>query len=280
MFGLLRLFSRFSPLLLFLFLESVCMVLIVRYNDSQSRIFASSASAISGTILQVHGQITGFIGLRKQIMAMQQRIAELENQNPNAFYLDETRTDTSNIRTDSARLIPMYTFTPAEIINNNISGKNNMITINRGTKHGVKPPMGVISENGLIGIVRHSTPHFSSVMSVLNSNSRLSASVKGKGYFGSLIWKGRDPRYLYLIDVPKHDIVHIGDTIETSGFSRIFPRGIPIGTIVKFWTEPGESNQQIKIRLMTDFSTVRQVYVVKNLFEEELEALQQQAENE
>lgn len=276
MFGFLRLFSRFSPLILFLFLESVCMVLIVKYNDNQSRIFVSSASAISGTLLQAQGQITGFIGLKKQIAAMQERITELENENRNIFYADENRTDTARFQADSARLIPMYSFTPAEIINNTITGKDNKITINRGKKHGVEPPMGVISEKGIIGIVRHSTSHFSSVMSVLNSNSRISASVKGKGYFGSLVWKGRDPRYLYLVDVPKHDVVHLGDTVETSGFSQIFPRGIPIGTIVKFWTEPGESNQQIKIRLMTDFSTVRQVYVVKNLFQEELEALQQQ----
>jgi len=280
MFGLLRLFSRFSPLILFLLLESVCMVLIVKNNDSQSQIFASSASIVSSAILQVQGSITGYIGLKKQIAAIQQRITELENQNPNAFYYDENQTDTAQLKVDSARLLRMYAYSPAKIINNSVTGKNNMITINRGRKHGIGPPMGVISEKGVVGIVRHSTEHFSSVMSALNSNFRISAAVKEKGFFGSLIWKGRDPRYLYLVDVPKHDVVHVGDTIETSGFSEIFPKGIPIGTVVKTWIAPGESNQQVKIRLMTNFSTVREVYVVKNLFQEELKALQLQVENE
>jgi rod shape-determining protein MreC len=280
MFGLLRLFSRFGPLLIFLFLESVCMMLIVRYNDSQRLIFASSASAVSGAILQANSQLTSFIGLKKEIAAMQQRIAELENQNRNAFYYDENQTDTAFTKIDSSGLKPMYVFIPAEIINNSISGKQNMLTINRGKKHGILPPMAVISDKGVIGIVRHSTDHFASVMSALNTNTRISASVRGKGYFGSLIWKGQDPRYLYLVDVPKHDSVLKGDTIETSGFSTLFPKGIPIGTVAKIWIGPGESNQQIQVRLMTNFSTVRRVFVVKNLFFEELKALQQQSNNE
>ncbi|MEY4135121.1 MAG: rod shape-determining protein MreC [Saprospiraceae bacterium] len=280
MFGLLRLLSRFGPLLIFLFLESVCMILIVRLNDSQARIFASSASVVSGAVLQTKSQFSSFIGMKKEIAALQQRIATLENQRPNAFYYDQNRTDTAFTKIDTTGLKQMYVFTPANIINNSITGKQNMMTINRGKKHGVLPPMAVISHNGVIGIVRHSTDHFASVMSALNTNTRISASVRGKSYFGSLIWKGQDPRYLHLVDVPKHNIVNIGDTIETSGFSNLFPKGVPIGTVANFKVGPGESNQQIQVRLLTDFSTVRQVLVVKNLFYEELKALQQQSDNE
>ena len=192
MFGLLRLLSRFGPLLIFLFLESICMILIVRHNDSQGRIFASSASMVSGAILQTKSRLSNFIGLKKEIAALQQRIATLENQSRNAFYYDENRTDTVFAKIDTTGLKPMYVFTPADIINNSITGKQNMLTINRGKKHGILPPMAVICDNGVIGIVRHSTDHFASVMSALNTNTRISASVRGKGYFGSLVWKGQE----------------------------------------------------------------------------------------
>lgn len=274
MYGILRFLSRFGTIFLFFFLEAVSVYLIVRFNENQGRIYASSANLISGQVLSRYDKVASYFGLRHQVDFLQQEVVRLEQENRRSFFYDYAESDTVLAQVDSTRFIPMYAYVPAEIINNSLSGRKNMLTINRGTAHGVMPSMGVITSNGVMGIVRHSTKHLSSVMSALNTQIRISASIRNKGYFGSLIWTGGDSRYMRMVDVPKHNQVHPGDTVETSGFSSVFPGGILIGTVEKCWVPSGESNYQIEVKLKTDFSRTRQVYVVKNLFRQEFEELE------
>ncbi|MBK8041674.1 MAG: rod shape-determining protein MreC [Haliscomenobacter sp.] len=280
MFGLLRLLARFGAVFLFLFLEGICMYLIVRFNENQKAIFASSASYFTGSALNQYQKVTRYARLQKQVESLQKEVSRLENESWKMYYLDQAKTDTARMRLDTLGLVPVYSVVEAQVINNSVSGAKNMLTINRGKKHGVSPPMGVITSNGIVGIVRHSTEHFSSVMSVLNTQTRISASVKGKGYFGSLVWKGTDPRHAWLLDVPKHNPVHPGDTIETSGFSTLFPKGVLVGVVRKRWVPSGESNYLIQVELSADLTHVNQVYVVKNLFRKEFDQLEQLSANE
>lgn len=277
MYGILQFLSRFGTVFLFFVLEAISIYLIVRFNENQGQIYNSSASLISGQILSRYDRVAAYFGLRDQITFLQEEVVRLEQENKRSYFQDYGLTDTAVVQVDSIHYMPLYTYVPAEIINNSVSSRKNMLTINRGTAHGVAPSMGVITSNGVIGIVRHSTKHLSSVMSALNTQIRVSASVRNKGYFGSLIWKGGDSRYLRMVDVPKHNQVHPGDTIETSGFSSVFPGGIMIGTIEKCWVPSGESNYQIDVRLKTDFTRTRQVYVVKNLFRQEFQELEAKA---
>ena len=256
------------------------MYLIVRFNENQSRIYASSASLISGQILTRYDHLAAYFGMRPQLMQLHEDVARLQQESWRSYYYDQATLDTVKVPFDSTRLIPMYTFTPAEVINNSISGKKNMLTVNRGKKHGIQPGMGVITSEGVVGVIRHSTNHLSSVMSALNTQTRISASIRHKAYFGSLVWKGGDSRYMLLVDVPKHNLVYPGDTVETSGYSSIFPKGILIGTVQKCWVPSGESNYQIQVKLKTDFSKIRQVYVVRNLFKSEFDELEQHLEQD
>ncbi len=280
MFGLLRLLARFGAVFLFLFLEGISLYLIVRFNENQKAIFASSAGYFTGTVMSQYQKVTRYARLQKQVDALQKEVARLENESWKMYYLDQAHPDTVRMRVDSLGLIPMYSVLEAQVINNSVSGAKNMLTINRGKKHGIFPPMGVITSNGIVGIVRHSTEHFSSVMSVLNTQTRISASVRGKGYFGSLVWKGTNPRHAWLLDVPKHNPVHPGDTIETSGFSTLFPKGALIGVVRSRWVPSGESNYLIKVELSADLTHINQVYVVKNLFKKEFDELEQLSANE
>lgn len=253
------------------------MYLIVTYNDAQNRIFFSSANRVTGFFSGRSTYVRDYIGLREENQELVEEIIELRQKLGNAYYDNTVSIDTA--LADSSAL-PLYTYIDARVINNSISLANNYLTLNKGEKHGIRPHMGVIASDGIVGIVRRVSPHYSSVMSVLNSATRITADIRNKGYFGALVWRQQDPRYMYLEDVPKHHFVELGDTVQTSRFSRIFPEGIEIGVVEDFRVPEGASNYEIKVRLNTDMGRLRKVLVVNNLMSQEIEQLEEQTINE
>jgi len=118
--------------------------------------------------------------------------------------------------------------------------------------------------------------HFSSVMSVLNTKSKISGKIKKNGYFGPVIWESSNNDYKtgQLLDIPNHVELEIGDTILTSGYSDDFPEGIAIGTIKGFALIKGGNFHEIDVDFLVDYRTVSHVYVVKSLLKEEQNALE------
>ena len=84
------------------------------------------------------------------------------------------------------------------------------------------------------------------------------------GYFGSLTWDGKDPRYAVLGEIPQHVSVNIGDTIETTGYSAIFPEGVLVGTVSDF-EKMGGDFYKIKVLLATEFRKLQYVDIIGNL---------------
>lgn len=169
---------------------------------------------------------------------------------------------------------PMFTFIAANVVSNSIISANNSLRLDRGAADGVKPHMGVISsDEGLVGIVRETAEHYCRVMSLLHSQSRIKASIRRNGYFGTLAWNGGDPMRMQLEAIPKHAEVAVGDTIQTSGYSQIFPKGILIGKVESAKLGPGENFYTITVKLFNDLSKVQYVYIVDNLMRDEHEEL-------
>ena len=166
--------------------------------------------------------------------------------------------------TDSTHM-QHYTYVPVKVINNSTQRRNNYLTINKGILQGVEPEMAVISSNGIVGIVKDVSKDFASVISVLHKNSSISARLSENGYFGSLIWDGRDPRIAQLTDIPHHVTIKEGMTVETSGFSSMFPRGIPVGKVLSSDIASGDNFHTIDVELNTDMNSISMVYVVNNL---------------
>ena len=130
-----------------------------------------------------------------------------------------------------------------------------------------------ISDKGIVGIVLNVSQHFSTIQSVLHSDTRISASVNGN--IGSLVWGegSTDPRLARLRDIPNHVIVKKGNRVITSGYS-LFPSGIEIGRVTRTGLKGGDSFLDIEIYLSTDFSKLQYVYVINNLLAEEQKELE------
>jgi rod shape-determining protein MreC len=186
-----------------------------------------------------------------------------------------------------------FQYQNAKVISNNLSSFKNNLIINKGTKHGLKNEMGVISSTGIIGIIDRTSKNYSSVMSVLNTESKINAKVKRTSHFGTLEWNGLSNRDLLLNDIPETADIKIGDSIITGGMSLIFPEGINIGviseimkqekfndTIMKFNInnqvkianiEYRENYLNIEVKLHTDMNNLNNVYVIESLNKDEFE---------
>ncbi len=257
---------RYNAFFLFVILEVVSFSLIVRTgSDAQRQVWLTSANSVTGFFTERYNNILQYWNLPEENLKLQKENAQLKAQ---------LRRDKFNHTLDTATVYDslyeqQYNYIPALVINNSINLQNNYLTLNRGKKHGIKPNSGVITSDGIIGIVLNTSRRYSTVLSLLHRNTKISAMIKGSDYHGSLVWKTTDPRNMTLEAIPKHAEVEINDTIMTSGFSSIFPEGVMIGVIDTVWREAGSNFHTIDVKLSSDLNKVRNVYVVKDMLKKE-----------
>ena len=200
-----------------------------------------------------------------------------------------------NISLDSLTNIN-FTFRNAKVISNNLSSFKNHLIINKGVRHGLKNEMGVINSTGIVGIINRTSKNYSSVMSVLNIDTKINAKVKRTSHFGTLEWNGRRTSYLVLNDIPETANIKVGDSIITGGMSLIFPEGINIGvvseilnqnkisdTVVRFKGNIDEAKYldfdfkenylTVKVKLHTDMNNLNNVYVIESLNRKEFQKI-------
>ncbi|MDA0985402.1 MAG: rod shape-determining protein MreC, partial [Bacteroidetes bacterium] len=162
----------------------------------------------------------------------------------------------------------------ATVLKNSFQNQRNFILINQGSSHGIRPEMGVISNNGIVGIVHSVSKNYANVISILHQDLKINVRTTKSPAFGSLVWKGGSPLEFKIEDIVTNANLHVGDTIITGGMSFYFPLGIPIGQITHL--EKNEENGYFSIdaQLFNDPSQVYYVYVLENQDFEELESLQ------
>ncbi len=264
--NLIEFIIRNRNFLTFFILELVCFALIVQYNREQRQILLNSTSTYAGAIFDVYSQTLDYLDLKKENKDLEEKNKVLEEY---LYAILGREVEPDSIRLDTMEY--QYEFISGKIIKNAIVGLDNMITINKGKKEGVEKHMGVIGLNGLVGVIVDVSEHYSVAMSLLHRQTRISARLKSKPYFGSLVWRNElDPTTMDLEDIPKHASVVVGDTVETSGYSFMFPPGIAIGTIKRDTVPEGNNFYNIKVALVNDLSRMEYVYIVKNRDRKEL----------
>lgn len=267
--NLIRFLIKYHFLILFIFIEGIAIVLLLNNNNYQQTKFVDFTRAVSGSFHQQMIKINDYLVLRKKNEKLVEENTRLRN-------LLEKQLDTRDNRyqsfTDSTAT-QQYEFINAKIINNSVNKQHNYITLNRGKADGIRSEMGVISRDGVIGVVRGVSEHYSTVISLLNSELRISSKLKKSGYFGPLSWDGRNYRYAYLREIPLNAQLHKGDSIVTSGYSTIFPENILVGYIDEF-EEKGGSFYEITVELSVDFKAISEVYIIRNLQKKEQKELE------
>lgn len=261
-----------SFIFLFLSLEIVAFFLIVKNNEYQSSKVFNSSNYLVGNLMASVKEVKDYLQLKEVNQNLAQQNAELLSKDKRSF----VKIFGNSVVINDTTYYQKYVYTTAKVINNSTNNRENYLTLDQGEINGIKPGMAVIGTNGVVGIVKNVSPHFSSIISLLHQKIFISGKIKKSNYFGSVMWDSdqNNHRTALLKEIPNHVQLQKGDTIITSGFSTIFPEGVPIGIVKDFDLPKGSNFYEITIELTTDFKQVSHVYIVKSLTKEEQQSLE------
>ena len=159
-------------------------------------------------------------------------------------------------------------------LNNSLNKQHNYLILGKGSDDGVKPQTGVITNNGVIGIVDAVSRHYSYAISFLNAEFSVSARIGNDGAAGPMCWDGRHNDSAVLKEIPLQYKFEPGDTVYTSGYSSIFPPDIPLGVTGERKIVNG-ATYEVSVELFVDFSALRYVTLVTNKELAEIESLEE-----
>jgi len=268
--NLFRFLLRNYFVMMFLGLEAFSFSLMVSFNNYQRVTFFNSSNDLVGNVYERFSHLDDYFNLRRTNARLAAENASLRKQLQfrimNQINYPINRPDTVDA--------PAYYFASAKVISNSVNKQFNYITLNKGSRQGIKPDMGIISADGVVGVITNVSPNYSTGLSLLNKRLSIPAKITKNNYFGALVWDGEHSNTADLKEIPFHIMVNVGDTVVTSGYSSIFPEGIMIGIISKFDVESGTNFYNIKVDLSTNFRTLKYVEVVKNTKQAELKTLE------
>ena len=256
---IIKLILKYHFTIIFILLEIVSFSLIIRHNEYQRAIFSESASTLFGNVSSTFTSIKDYFRLKEMNESLANENILLKNRLEEYELLRDTIIHGTVVQ-DS---IPVYEYIGAKQVNATYNRTKNYITLNRGRKNGLQKEMAVCTPEGIVGLIQDLSDHFAVVIPLINVDSRISAKIKKNNYYGSLQWDGNDYAYSYLNDIPYHVEVNAGDTIVTSGLSKIFPEGIVVGYVESVDKETANF-LKIKVKLAVDFKRINHVYVILN----------------
>lgn len=263
--NLIEFLARQHHWFVFVLLEAISLTLLFSYNNYQNSVWFSSANVVVGRIYDWSSQLEHFFSLTKvneeltaRNIALEEKISDLSEK------LTTVTKDSSYVKDSLLLPVQAMKLIPAKVVSNSIIRPDNLMTINKGSKDGVKKDMGVVCGTGVVGIVYLVSPQYSVVIPLLNTKSNISCKIENREYFGYLIWQGGATDIAYLDDIPRHARFKLNENIVTSGYSSIFPPGIKVGKILHVYNSADGVSYRLSVKLSTNFSTLRDVSVVDN----------------
>jgi rod shape-determining protein MreC len=298
---LIKFLYRFRNFLLFLLLEAVCFWLLVNHNTYQRIVVLTSASSVVGTSLDMQNWIATRWNLKDENEKLLEENAKLhsllasqirKNQVADTLAFDKLYPNFTQLQKDSLRLLSLskkfvgldslqllsvseYKLIPAKVIKHSYLLERNFLTINKGSKQGIKKGMGVITDLGIVGKIEAVSSNYSTVRSILHIDYQVASQIKRNGVNATTQWDGTDYRNSNLLYTSAKDI-KVGDTVVTSIENNFYPKEFLVGYIeeVNFTSAKGNFNE-VRMRLATDFTKLSYVYVIENQYKPEIDSLEQ-----
>lgn len=257
-------------ILVFITLEALCIVMITNNSIVQRYNIMGDLREVQSFFWEKTGDISYYFSLKKDNQAL---VAENENlRRQLGLYQQLGAVSDSSFTPISGG----YSYTQADIVKMSTSKQHNYMLLNKGSILGISEGMGVVSDNGIVGIVDAVSDNYSHVISTLNVGQSISARLAKNDHFGLMHWDGVDQHKATLSEISLHCEAARGDTISTSGYSSVFPADIPIG-IVSDIKQVGGLYLDIEVELFQDYKSLRHVYIVANNDKSEITQLEQQA---
>ena len=223
-------------------------------------VFSELQRTLSGGVGGIRGVWGNYVGLRhvkaendelkRQLAAAQITMQEqraLADQARNLQKLLELRNRVA------------LTTTGAEIIGAAASPDFRTLTIDKGTRDGLRPDMAVIAPAGVVGRVVVPSPRSAKVQLLIDRNAAAGVIIERTRAQGVVVGGGDDR--LQMQYVSEASDVAVGDLVVTSGIDTIYPKGLPVGRVESV-EKNGPAFKRIVVKPAVDFTQIEEVLVV------------------
>ena len=268
----LAFFRRFRVFLFFALFQIIALSLYVRYLSFPKNQYLTTASAVTGKILEAENDVTKHFNLSKNNSALQHENIKLRNKIPQSFY----QVGRNLYKIEDTVYEQQYAYIPATVINSSVTKRNNYFTIDVGSKQGIKREMGDFSDKGVVGVIHNVSEHYSVVKTVLTKDINIDVTIEPIGLFGFLKWDGHDPKKGSVTGISNDLRIKRWSRVVTKGGSGIFPKGMPVGKVYETKPVEGEPLWDVVVKFSENFRTLQRVYIIKNLLIDEQKALEGQ----
>ena len=274
--NLIAFLKRFRIFIVFAILQGVALSSYftnLRFPRSQ---YLTTASALSGKMMEINHDVTKHFNLAYNNRKLQYENIQLRRK----LAQSNIKINKGVIKINDTIFEQHYDYTKATVLNSTVHKRNNYFTLNIGKSSGVYRGMGVISNNGVVGIIHTSSEHFSIVKTVLTENINIDVMVEKTGVYGLLKWNGKSPKIGTVSSISNDLSLKKWSKIVTRGGSGIFPKGIPVGKIKSIKTVEGKPLWDVEIYFSEKYGKHQYVYVIKNLLIKEQKKIEATIPNE
>jgi rod shape-determining protein MreC len=257
-----------SHKMLFLLLLGISISLTIKSHSYHRSEYINTANNTTGYVYKKINNINEYLSLKEKNLLLAKENAVLKEV---LFNKKDTILNYKNLNKEE---LNGFSVRVSKVIKNTFNTRENYLTLNSGSNDSLKTDMGVINQKGVVGIIEKTSEKFATVLSLLNTKTRINAKIKKSNHFGSITWDGKNVGYVQLIDVPRLASLRKGDSIVTGADSDIFPENIPIGKIEKVYIDKKTNYYTISVRLFNDMTSLGYVYVIENKKKEEKKTLE------
>jgi rod shape-determining protein MreC len=155
---------------------------------------------------------------------------------------------------------PEWKMVAAEVIGKARKFGDSIFLINSGSWDGLHPDLGVICDQGVVGILRQVGPFSSKVLILPNPSAVIAVMTEQSSYLDAYS-SGTGQHMGRLENIPNFEQVEIGEMVFTSGLDGLFPRGLPLGTISER-TKTNQLFQKLSINFKVEFSRIEEVFIL------------------
>lgn len=233
-------------------------------QDVVSWVLTPVQSMISGPSAATGGFVSAIQmagSLRDENAHLREEVGRLEQE---VARLIELEREVEELRKylDLQAAFPDFQFIEAGVIAADPSNLVRAITINRGSDHGVKEGMTVMTPAGLVGRVTKVSPVAARVLLVTDISNSVTAIVQGSRANG--VVSGERTQYLTMRYISQSFDVYVGEKVITSGLGGIYPPGILIGEVVAVSKKDTDVFQEARVEPAVKLDTLERVLIISN----------------
>ena len=250
---------------IFLFLEIAALAILRRSSTLQNIWLNRAAMSVRAALWGGGETLRNHFSLSAQNDSLISENAALRRSLSEYQQLEAKGVESRN---SAPRLDRNFEYLPATVVKMSRNSAHNYIILNKGSEDGVLPQSGIITSEGVVGIVTAVDRHHSYGLTLMNYKLSIGARLASSGVLTPVVWDGRSRDGAIAKDIAPHVAIAQNDTLYTSGLSTIFPADVPVGVSRGSKLVDG-STRQLDVRLFQSFSSLR--YVTVTIFKDKLD---------